>query len=116
MPQMRKRTARFHRGRGHLSLLLERAFLLRARFGATSRQTRSALFRLRYANDLLGQRLFGAPITAFDTRHDISARKLRPLRTLKALRNEPIEKMLPNEPMEPIEKLDPIDPMEKLDR
>jgi hypothetical protein len=55
-------------------------------------------------------------MTALATRQDIRARKLMPLRTLKALRNDPIEKMLPNEPIEPIEKLDPIDPMEKLDR
>lgn len=71
---------------------------------------------MRYANDLLGQRFFGALITALHTRHDISARKLRPLRTLKALRNDPIEKMLPNEPMEPIEKLEPMEPIEKLER
>jgi hypothetical protein len=71
---------------------------------------------VRYANELLVQRFFGALITALHTRQDMRARKLSPLRTLNALRNDPIEKTLPNEPMEPIEKLEPIDPIEKLDR
>jgi hypothetical protein len=110
------RIAGVHRGGGQVSRLLERAFLLRTRFGAAARKTRPSLFRLRYADGLLGHRFFGALITALATRQDIRARKLMPLRTLKALRNDPMEKMLPNEPMEPIEKLDPIDPMEKLDR
>jgi len=48
-------------------------------------------------------------------RHDITATKLRPLSTEKALKNEPIEKMLPNEPIEPMEKLEPIEPIEKAD-
>ena len=74
------------------------------------------LFRLRCGDDLLDHRFCGARITARVTRHDIIARKLSPLRTLNALRKEPMEKMLPNEPIEPIEKLEPIQPIEKLER